>query len=105
MRRGEGMEDGANGASGTPPPTDGFKKCGGAGDREGRPYGVACRGGRLCPPGAIQGVRCAEKVIPAGEHGLRSQCVHWLRNDRVFAWGAVDFLVVRRGGTLPLSHG
>ena len=22
-----------------------------------------------------------------------------------FAWGAVDFLVVRRGGTLPLSHG
>ena len=57
------------------------------------------------PPGARQGVRCAEKVIPAGEYGLRSQCVHWLRNDRVFAWGAVDFLVVRRGGALPLPHG
>ena len=34
------------------------------------PYKMGCRGGRLCPPGAIQGVRCAEKVIPAGEYGL-----------------------------------
>ena len=54
----------------------------------------------------------AERKEAAGGIGGRrgitdchSQCAHWLRNDRFFAWGAVDFLVVRRGGALPLPHG
>ena len=46
-----------------------------------------------------------KRLSPQGSTDCHSQCIHWLRNDRVFAWGAVDFLVVRRGGALPLSHG
>ena len=42
----------------------------GAGDREGRPYGEACRAD--CPQAAAE-----------GETDCHSQCAHWLRNDSI----------------------
>ena len=77
------------------------------GDRKGRPYGNACRGGRPCPPDVgVQYFCRAGPVCPAdagrnppvtaspcqpplgkGAEGTgitdcHSQCAHWLRNDR-----------------------
>ena len=59
------------------------------------------------PGGLVRDRWCIapEGLSLQGSTDCHSQCVHWLRNDRLFAWGAVDFLVVHRGGALPLPHG
>ena len=67
----------------------------GAGDRKDRPYEVVCRGGRPCPPDAVQRrippVTASPCQPPLGKGALgtgdadcHSQCAHWLRNDIVF---------------------
>ncbi len=67
----------------------------------------ALRNYKSCGINPVRYKECGapKRLSPQGSTDCRSQCAHWLRNDRVFAWGAVDFLVVRRGGALPLPHG
>ena len=45
-----------------------------------------------------------KRLSPQGSTDCHSRCTHRLRNDRLFTWGVVDFLVVRRGGALPLPR-
>ena len=89
-------------------PTEGCKKCGGAGRCRHRPlrkHYKGCNGratARVAPTKALQGVRCGEEspshgfAVPApfrqGGHGdggtdCHGQCSHWPRNDIVFSWG------------------
>ena len=75
----------ASGASGTPPPTEGYKRCGGV---KNPPVTAA-----PCQPPLGKG------AMKTGDADCRSRCAHWLRNDSFFARGQCK--AGRRGGGHP----